>query len=234
MVIIYCCWGGHFKKRTMRIEIYLAISFFLLVLFIYVSFFLSFLFLLSSLPSFVFFLSAFGGSPHRPPPPPQIRHWIYPAISFFLLVLFIYFSFFLSFLFLLSSFSSFVFFLSAFKGGGSPHRPPPQIRHWIYLAISFFLLVLFIYFSFFLSFLFLLSSFPSFLFFLSAFGGGGGAIAPIPPPQIRHWYLLKKSTISKLCRKLIHILLSLFNPKALNKSLLNSFFRPPSHECSMN
>ena len=55
----------------------------------------------------------------------------------------------LLFLFSLFSFSPFLFslffiFFQPLGGGGggrSPHRPPPQIRHWIYLAISFFLLI---------------------------------------------------------------------------------------------
>ena len=226
----YCCWGGHFKKRTMRIEIYLAISFFLLVLFIYFSFFLSFLFLLSSFPSFVFFFQPLGGGGAIAPSPPPSDSPLDLPRNFILSTCFDFF--YLLFLFSLFSFSPFlfslfcIFFVSLWGGGGSPHRPPPsdppldlprnfilstcfvyllflfslfsfspflfslfsiffvslwggdrpiappQIRHWIYLAISFFLLVLFIYFFFFLSFLFLLSSFPSFLFFLSAFGGG--------------------------------------------------------------
>ena len=62
------------------------------------------------------------------------------------------------------------------------------MRIGIYLAISFFLYLfcLFTY-PFFVSFLFLFSSFPSFYFFASLWGGGGGAIAP-SPPQIRHWH----------------------------------------------
>ena len=73
MVIIYCCWGEHLKKRTMRIGIYLAISFFLLVLFIYFSFFFSlFFFSFPLFPLFYFFCQPLGGGggdrPHRPPP----------------------------------------------------------------------------------------------------------------------------------------------------------------------
>ena len=179
MVIIYCCWGGHFKKRTMRIEIYLAISFFLLVLFIYFPFFLSFLFLLSSFPSFVFFCQPLGGgSLHRPP---QIRHWIYPAISFFLLVLVIYFSFFLSFLFLLSSFPSFVFFFQPL--GDRPIAPLRSATGFTSQFHSFYLFCLFT-FPFISLFFFSFPLFPIFYFFVSLWGGG--AIAPIPP-QIRHW-----------------------------------------------
>ena len=60
---------GTSKKRTMRIGNYLAISFCLLVLFIYFSFFLSFLFLFSSFPSFYFFASLWEGGGRSPPSP---------------------------------------------------------------------------------------------------------------------------------------------------------------------
>ena len=78
MVIIYCCWGGHLKKRTMILGNCLAISFFfhssftcfVQLLFL---FFLSFsfsLFLFSLF--FLFFSKPLGGGggdrPHRPPP----------------------------------------------------------------------------------------------------------------------------------------------------------------------
>ena len=193
-MVIYCCWGGHFKKRTMRIEIYLAMSFFLLVLFIYFSFFLSFLFLFSSFPSFVFFVSFWGDRSIAPPP--QIRHWIYPAISFFLLVLFIYFSFFLSFLFLLSSFSSFVFFVSLWGEGGNrpiahPSDPPLDLLRKFILSTCFVYL-LFLFFS---LFFFSFPLFPLFNFFCQPLEG---AIAPIAPPPLRSATEYSLTTSQKL------------------------------------
>ena len=177
---IYCCWGGHFKKRTMRIEIYLTILFFLLVLFI--SFFLSFLFLLSSFPSFLFFfVSLWGGDlPHRPPPLRFATGFTSQFHSFYLFCLFT-FPFFSLFFFSFPLFPLFYFFLSAFGGGGrSPLSPPPSDSP-LDLPRNFILSTCFVYLLFlFLSFLFLLSSFPSFLFFLSAFGGGGRS-PPSPP-----------------------------------------------------
>ena len=66
MAIIYCCWGGHLKKRTMTIGNYLAISFFSLVLFNYFSFFSLFSFSLFLFSLFFYcFRQPLGG---RSPP----------------------------------------------------------------------------------------------------------------------------------------------------------------------
>ena len=218
MVIIYCCWGGHFKKRKIRIEIYLAISFFLLVLFIYISFFLSFLFLLSSFPSFVFFCQHLGGI--APPPLRSATGFTQQFHSFYLFCLFT-FPFFSLFFFSFPLFPLLYFFVSLWGGGGGgiAPSPPPQIRHWIYPTISFFLLVLFIYFSLFLSFLFLLSSFSSFVFFLSAFEGGSPHRPPSDPPLD-----LPRNFILSTCFVYLLFLFSLFSFSPFLFSLFFIFF----------
>ena len=69
MVIIYCCWGGHLKKRTMIIGNYLAISFFSLVLFNYFSFFSLFSFSLFLFSLFFYFFRQPLGERSPPSPP---------------------------------------------------------------------------------------------------------------------------------------------------------------------
>ena len=253
-LLIYCCWGGalqkaHNENRDLPRNFILSTGFVSLLFLFSLFSFSPFLFSLF----FIFFVSLWGRGdlPHRPPPsdsPLDLhRNFILSTCFVYLLFIFSLFSsspflfslffiyfcqplggrsppsppsgspldlprnfilstcfVYLLFLFSLFSFSPFLFSLFFIYfcqplGGDLPHRPP-QIRHWIYLAISFFLLVLFIYFSFFLSFLFLLSSFPSFLFFLSAFGGGGRS-PPSPPLQIRHWLEVIITTTNSLVNK---------------------------------